>query len=150
MYMFTIQKNNSFTPHGQSVPNGAILGAYGRIDYYCLNLRRNKNGFMTVYIYDQNSGRYFKSVRKDKLTAMIVREAKNRGITKLEIEWPEARKSKQERKDFTRFIDECMHENPNSAKFEKKACKSLKRAAAMYEKRANRVNIVYAENVYSF
>lgn len=150
MYLFTIQENNSFVPHGQSIPNGAILGAYGKIDYYCLSLRENKRGFMVVYIYDKRSGRYYKSVRQDALTDMIQREARIRGIKRLDIEWPKPKKYNREEKEFSRFINDCIHENPNSAKFEKKACKSLKRAAAMYEKRANRANIVYSEITYNF
>ena len=159
MYMFAIQKNNMYVPHGVRIPNGAALGNISGVDWYCLSLHRNKYGFLTVYIYDKISGRYFKSVRKDKLTGTILSMAKKENVQRLTIDWESVQMEKKKKEEKIKkremmqkfnLINSVMIENLNDAKSVKKGCKSMRRVAAMYEKRGHNVPIVYHATVETF
>lgn len=142
-----------YMPHGISIPRGALLGTWNKkIDWYCVNLNRDDNGNLEVWVYNYKKGRYYRQLRNDAMTDYILDTAHGMGIYVLDCKcppkkskWQRAREKAErirEREDREAVLS-CFHNNPNQAKLDSKRTTGLKSANNRYAARGNSKLIIY-------
>jgi hypothetical protein len=158
MYKFYIQPHEvsgQMVPHGVTIPAGALIGRYEhRIDWYCLDLRKNSRDCIKIFVYDYRTGSYKSQWRKDALAKYILDHAEIHGFAdKLNCTYPDPKtdgqraaekRTRQKVREHHATINSCFGRNPNRGKMETKHCKALVNANKRWAARGNSTLITYS------